>query len=511
MKSSRTALALVAGWLLIPPMMIGSPATTSRADDKPTASVQDKARNETLRQIVAEIQKALDASDNKPFYYFRTLRFIAEVQAKLGDREAAEETLRRAASIAAAAKQAIGNNSYGLSSASQLWEVGHAQVELGDREGARATLVLALQAKDEQDADFLRIGTLAAIAKEFTAIGAHDKALQAARQADINQAASGNSRDDELVVPEVAAAHAAAGDIEGAFKILDGVAVSARHPRIKQVIITRALGKIAQAVDTADRATARSVLDRVRRRLDDVPNDDTKYAALIELPRALARIGDVEGAMQAARLNPRTDGAVYAMNLIAGVQNQAGDREGARKTLRQAYETARQDAGESAQFGRLPQVASGMIDSGDLADAWRCVEDMKPGDRSEILAKIASAQKKRGDPEEAAKTFRRALVDARSRHGIQPRSDDIPKAIAKVQAMMGDYDAARKTTDAISDPIQRVFALARVVRAQAAGGDARGALEWCRKRELPPRSQNPLEDVIQGIGDFVDSQAKHTP
>ena len=96
----------------------------------------DKGRNESLLQLLAEAQKALDESDNKPFYYFRTLRHVAEVQAKLEDREAAKATLRRAAGLAAAAKQAVANDSYGLSSAYQLREVGHAQAEVGDKEGA---------------------------------------------------------------------------------------------------------------------------------------------------------------------------------------------------------------------------------------------------------------------------------------------------------------------------------------------------------------------------------------
>ena len=114
-----------------------------------------------------------------------------------------------------------------------------------------------------------------------------------------------------------------------------------------------------------------------------------------------------------------------------------------------------------------------MIYLGELDGAWRCVEDMRPGEHSETLAQIASAQKKQGDPEGAARTFRRALVDARSRHDVQPRSDEIPKAIAKVQAIVGDYDVARKTTDAISDSFWRAVTLGEIARAQAAAGDVR--------------------------------------
>ncbi len=510
MKSPQSTLTFAAGWLLVPLLTIGSPPAQPPPDNRPPAHAEDRARNQDLLQIVAETLKTLDESDNKPFYYSRTLGYIAEAQVKLGDREAAKATLRRAARLAAAANQAADDNSRGLPRAYQLWEVGHSQLQLGDKEAAMETLRLALKARDEQNSNYFRVMTLARIAREFTGLGAHDEALKAVSLADIHHAAGGG-RDDEIVVPEVAAAHAAAGDIDGAFGVLDRVVAGAQPLQVKQFVIGRALGKIAEAVEMADRATIRAALDRVRRRLDTMPDSGLKDTALIEIPLALARIGDFEEAMQAASLNPGPHRAVAAMLRIAGVQNQAGDREGARKTLHEAYETAKRAREPFRSESRLDYIASGMIDSGDLDGAWRCVDDLKPGERSETLAKIAVSQRKRGDQEAADKTFRRALLDARSRHGVQPRSDEIPKAIAKVQAMMGDYDAARKATDGISDPISRATTLAEIARAQAAAGDARGALEWCRKHELPPKTQNPLESVIQGIGDFADALAKGAP
>jgi beta-lactamase regulating signal transducer with metallopeptidase domain/tetratricopeptide (TPR) repeat protein len=555
MKLPRITIALATGLLLVPALLIGAQAALSRSDGQSpkgganevpgTSNAEDtgrdKGRDEANRRVVEEAIKAITESADKASS--TTLSDIAQAQAKIGDRAAALETLRQAARLAAEAKQPVerkGNTvTYGLSSAWQLWRVGQIQAELGDEPGALDTLRLALRAEDDQEAEDRRIETLAVIAKELTALGARDESREVAERADRDVEAMGNAANDQAVLPQLAAVHVAAGDIDGAFDLLDRVADSPRNDRIKQAILGRALGLMAQAAETADRASARPLLDRVLRRLDEIQLAEDKLLALIDISRALAEVGEFERARQAARLigeGPSgvdydgRDGKAYAMLLISLEQRKAGDVEGARGTLREAYETTKVVDESRGKSGRLLQVAEGMIAMGDLAGALRCIEDMLPGRRHETLAEIAVAQRRAGNRGAAHATFLRAIEDAELQRGHRPRPgvdapkfllvdepDDarwnaqIARNVAKIRAMMGSFEEARKTADSIPDPSWRAFALADVARAQAAAGDAQAALDWSRKLALPRSDPSPLKAIIEGIAEYAQAKGNRTP
>ena len=76
----------------------------------------------------------------------------------------------------------------------------------------------------------------------------------------------------------------------------------------------------------------------------------------------------------------------------------------------------------------------------------------------------------------------------------------IAKDVAKIQAMMGSFDEARKTAIAIPDPILKSIALADVARAQAASGNAQAALDWSQKLDNP----NIMMAVVEGIADSAE-------
>ncbi len=521
MRPPQTTLTLVASLLLVPFPTIGD-----------SAPAEEKARNHDLLQLVAEVLKALDESENKPHYYHRTLRIAAEVQAKLGDRDAAKATLRRASQVAAAAKQAVGRQgdsvSYGLSSAWQLWEIGHSQVELGDKEGAREALIRRLQAKDEQNTSSLRIRTLVLIAREFTALGRPRRSAPGRRTSGHQLRGRWRSACANLL-PDVVAAHAAAGDIDRAFAMLDEIANRRGDPVTRQSIITHSLGKIAEAVETADRATAQAVLDRVRLGLENAPKAD----ALTKLAFAKAEIGDIDGSLQAARLiggDLGMDFRAYALTTISSYQRKSGDRERVRQTLHEAYETAKLVPESQGKSGRLSEIAGGMIAVEDTDGACAASRTCSPVGARRPWRRSPRPRRSTATPKPRCATFRRALEDAESGREHRPRPGidrpaipadrgpdqdqwdaQVTRGVAKIQAMMGDYAAARKTAGSITIPVWRAFALGEVARVQAAAGDARGALEWCRQYKPSPKTQNPLEDVIWGIGEFVDDQAKRAP
>jgi hypothetical protein len=120
----------------------------------------------------------------------------------------------------------------------------------------------------------------------------------------------------------------------------------------------------------------------------------------------------------------------------------------------------------------LSQVSAGMIAVGDLAEALGCIEDMPPSRRHETLAEIAVAQRRAGNQKAAHATFLRAIEDAEFRRGHRPRpgvdspkfaTEDEPvdacwnaqiaRDVAKIQALMGSFEEARKTADSIPDAV----------------------------------------------------------
>lgn len=504
-----------------------------------TSSTQ--AEDRPLRDIVREVVKVMNASSDKPDA--RAMVEIARVQEKVGDHDAAIANLRRASELAAAMKQSVsrqGNTTtYGLSSARTLAMVGSAQKELGDKPGALATLRKAAVAEDAQESDHGRFEAWSILAKNLTALGAKDEALALAARADVMYAKLGERANDQSVIPQIAGIRAAAGDLDGAFAMLDKLALGPKDPSIKQAIIGKSLGNIAVALEVADRAVARESLTRVLGRIEDIPMAEDKYFSLGEIAHALARIGDYDGAMKAARLigegpsraeYDMRDGKPYAMLLVAIERRKAGDLKGARATLREGYQTAKAIDESRGKSGRLYQIASGMLLAGDVDGALLCVESMIPERRPEILTLIGSAQRRNGDDQAAQTTFQRALKEGetargdRSRRetnepklkGILPRTDAQREAgavreVVKIRAAMGEFDAARKLADTIKDPSIRSLALSDVAREQATAGDAAGALAWVRTLTVPRSNVTPLQSILQGISDREEFKAEPRP
>lgn len=529
----RTPLALAALLFLVPAFLVGSRLAQSRTTDEPPAPA---AADDATRQIAADVLKALDdTKDPGATSDLWTLREIAQAQTRLGDSEGAKATLRRAAEAASRLVQHVAHNgnttTHGPSRAFELWRVGHFQIEAGDREGALQSLRQAREAvvkkADEQEMTGMRFETLTLIAKELTALARPDEAREIVTIAnDLYNAYDG--RAEQQVIPEIAAVRAAAGDFDGAWEIVDGVARSVLNEVVKQHITGMALGKIAGAVETADREGAKRVLTEVDRRLEAIPAADLKYHALSELAHAWARIGEYEAAMRDARWigegptrveYDMRDGKPHAMLRIALEQLKAGELVGTRRTLREGLETIRKTPTMRFKKTRFLDIARGMIRAGDLPGALECANDMPAGQRYETLSAIAAAQRKVGDEAAARATYRRALDDATFHRDHRPPADpDAPlitqersgddvykgwasREIARIQAQMGDLAAAQATAESIGDERVRADAYAAIAHAWAAAGDARGALEWVQSLKLTKYGQLPLRGIIEGVAD----------
>ncbi len=355
--------------------------------------------------------EAVALAKAKPTSSLRALTTIATAQAKAGDLDGARTT------FAYAATEAEGGFG-GDANPWNLWRVGHFQAECGLKQQARITLHRAVRALPgvvgDYQGDSRTVDTFARIVQELGGIGAREDARKTVElllefsKKFFESSKIGNARD--WAAPKIAAALAAVGDFDAAFRWSEGVDMRGN-----------VLGEIAVAASKSlGREAARRFVQEAAAQLAKMEWANETYFGLSDLAEAQARIGDVEAAKRSARAigegpsrfnYDMTDGQPYALVRVAGVQRQAGDTAGARETLHNGFRSVSDHPQMRGRDGRYLQIASGQIANGDIDGAVRSVEAMA-GKRPEILASIAHAQAAAGDRTASQATFARALADA---------------------------------------------------------------------------------------------------
>ena len=191
--------------------------------------------HQLLRRASSE---AIALARAKPMPSSWCLTTIASVQAKTGDRDGARAT------YADAATEAEGGGAN--ASPWNLWRIGHFQAECGLKEEARATLQRAVQAIPGVVGDYRKdsstVRTLAVIVEEQAKLGAREDARRTVeRLLDFSRrffASSEIRNARDVSAPQVAAALAAVGDFEAAFRWSEGVEnggnVWARSPWLRR-------------------------------------------------------------------------------------------------------------------------------------------------------------------------------------------------------------------------------------------------------------------------------------
>ena len=297
------------------------------------------------------------------------------------------------------------------------------------------------------------------------------------------------------------------------------------------------MSKLAESLPTTDPAVAKTALDRIAAKLSTIEFAEVKDRPLMVMAQMRARLGDFEGAMKAAReigegpKRPNSDlrdGKSYAMSLVARQLRSVGKRDQAKQVLREALDSAKTLEETRGKSIRLEMVAEGMLTVDDLAGALLCVENMKIGQRSEILQRIADKQRSQRDDAAARASIAKAVEDATSTvdttDSLGMRKTDsklsaeraaiTSRIVAITQAAAGDFATARKTADAIQDPFWRNSALVSVAKAQAASGDAAGALVWVRElKDLAniDLTISPLQALIEGAAEANDPKPAGPP
>jgi tetratricopeptide (TPR) repeat protein len=468
---------------------------------------------QTSDPAVARVLRELQAWEGDPVT-------VAGAQARAGDPAAARATLHRAIAHAKYARD--------------LLAIEQVQAEMGDRDAALKTLLMARnsnlagpQPRPDQgpsvngrvappDPDLAaRVanrqipGTLTDIAIEQFRLGDRAAAEPSFEQA-LRSARTLEPHDRRWAIVLVIAARAKAGDFDAALKDVASIADRAERfealSRINlrdRVVDTKILGRILRMIEADgvppelaqgsilsnawvtsikiepliamalaqaaanDRAEAGKTLQRARQTVEALGEEDTRYIWLGRIAWVLVKMGDAAEASRMAGAIGKTERnwKSHILTEIAYAHAEIGD-----PANRKAWD----DALRAAETGTQ---------------------------RVRVLFKIAEAQVYAGDREAALRTLEQALVAERSMNreelecGPLLNRDFLEARISVLRAEAGDITGAIRLANTIKHIQVQGDALARISAVQAASGDIKGALETAGAIRPPDPTQGWITDL----------------
>lgn len=180
---------------------------------------------------------------------------------------------------------------------------------------------------------------------------------------------------------------------------------------------------------------------------------------------------------------------VEAYASIASRRLRAGDREGARRTARQAIEAAGARAGRPAPLGPTFEAIDVLIRAGELEEARRAIDSVAfPPSAVYLLQKLSRAEARRGSAAQARDALTKALKIARENH-------QSAETVAEIQAEMGDIAAAIETVNTL-EPDKRPQALGRVAVGLATAGRLDDAVPVVEKISDPAIRGRTWIDIV---------------
>ena len=464
--------------------------------------------------------------------------------------------------------------------ANTLVDIALAQVEAGDVEGASRSLakaVVASIAADPRDdkqlveiarvqiAAGLKVEARAPLRKAFEAVRARpdDPAWKIIGLAmtihDAQVQAGDDAGRDETVAYAIRVAETKDGlnSLDAASVRIRALAASGREddafgeaarlwvgPPPQPQAAATALGRMAHSVSQRDPKVAKPILERVHRSILALElKAEEETLGLQTLALALARAGDARAARRLA-----TDletgpfgGPAVTLYQIARIQEERGDREGAKATLRAAIEAfdvrfdlpavgrnRDPEREDGLREGPLPQIAEVQARLGDLAPARALLPRVQRYSRRDLYRTFALVERARGNEAAAKADFALAIAEVRGRLAehidptdpaklaaeaerfrTEPRSvetlDHHLGALAQDQAASGDLAAARSTVEAITGidgrrECDEAHALAAFFLAtgRAMSGDLAGAVEDGLRQAKPQVRRSALSGAATG-------------
>jgi tetratricopeptide (TPR) repeat protein len=273
-----------------------------------------------------------------------------------------------------------------------------------------------------------------------------------------------------------------------------------------------------------------------------------------QIAPALARAGDIEGALRLARDIGKQDAGVFgdsiraeipaALAEIARIQARSGDRDGARKTLREAWALARTVSDRGVVlFERTRRIADAAAEIVDVEAARMAADEIDDDALEKVLALVAlaRAQLKVGDTKAARATLDDAVAragavgpqrnvindnpaanreralreialalaeagDAKKALGLDAaRGSDswkaeVRAAIAPIQARLGDIPDALATARSVTEPGRAGEAYTEIAAIQARTSGAEPVLAWAKELEPPAARAFALIGLAEGLG-----------
>jgi RNA polymerase sigma factor (sigma-70 family) len=366
-------------------------------------------------------------------------------------------------------------------------DIGALQARLGDPTSARKTLQKASDLVDAMPGD--HVNELRMLAGEYASAGELEGAL-----AVIKQLPSPKPRDNDrpgidqaVTLEECASILARARREKDALRFVDLIEDQETRKWVRPWVLTQLAQVLAEA---GDFTRALQILDA----LPDAADKIQVLAGLTVFNFSWSEDPGLEG--------------------IAILQSQAGDRVGARKSLRLAIDLVGTLQGNEKKPRALASIATAQARLGDLMSALESAENVggkqwkgkalvavaralaaagKDKEARQIvdalqdqstktygLYQLAQGQERAKETQAARETFRQAIDLAKT---VDAEKINHFYNIATAQAMIGDIEEAIQTVKAnITEPNQ-ALAFSSIANQQAKAGDVKGALQTAQQMD----------------------------
>jgi tetratricopeptide (TPR) repeat protein len=233
-----------------------------------------------------------------------------------------------------------------------------------------------------------------------------------------------------------------------------------------------------------------------------VPPADDKGAA----PEAVEAKSVLERALQMmkpveARDDPELEAKVYALIFIGRAQAEAGDKDGAATTFRQALESAKGFKNVGRKVNALFSIAGGQALADEVKEARETLAaaEEAQGERLDVnsnftdaLTEIAAAEARAGDIKAALRT-----ADEFRYQGHKARALE---RVAVEQARAKDVKGAVETAGRITIDAWRAWVLLRIGRLQDKAGDRDGAAKRSREALEALSAVHDENELNRGAG-----------
>jgi RNA polymerase sigma factor (sigma-70 family) len=466
-----------AGALALGPAPTGAPPAkkpSRNAPDKKALAASQAALGEALKEFAA-------AKDEHRGLRHRLLGDMAVLQARLGDRVAARNLFQQAGDLVADFEER---------SRSGEWRMlAIAQAKVNEVDDVIAT-VRRIPAGDQyRDISFQEAAT---------ELAKNRREKDALRVADLIEDKKTKGWVRPMLLQELALAHARAGDVPQALRVLDRLEGPADKVYVLAGVVylnlsfaesPHAPGIALLQFDAGNRAEATKSLQRAAKLATTVTTQSTQQQAMAAVACAQARMGDLAAARKTAAGITQKEAKSIVLAAIARAQSKAGQ---AKEALTEVDRLA--DAAVQAHV--LMHLGAGQASAGDdkgARESFRrargLLGELPENERRLQAHNLVSAQGEAGDYE-AAKDTADTYLEEDSLGVVN---------IGYSRAKRGDFAGAVKMADQMQGSWWKGNLLREIARQQTLRGGEKAARAWIARLESALARANALLGVAEAL------------